>query len=356
MPVATPLPDLTLGTRFPSRLLNLFPAAWKRRHLIHASGGDQEPQSFAVTEALRNAKRILFAWPYEAVEILEAFPAARALVDALPADTECIHLCEAANASLAQGLFPNAVLTWRHETLAWYDSEMQTLVSDLKAFAPEITITFSQSPYPHVLQAALRASRAGARIAWESAMSAPFSNISLEPEIATPRAARFFQSLDLWRYAGFAPRTQWTYLQPDTGRHEMALREWEAKRATPETTWLFVQDAANINALDEALFQTISEKIRAREPGRFTLGAVLWNPELKPISRQGQWLDAPVFHESDFSALLAALDGARGVIGYHCFALQFASLVEVRVSGLLDPSESRHDISGLNPRFEVEWQ
>jgi hypothetical protein len=356
MAIATPLPDLTLGTRFPASLLNLFPSRWKKRHLVKASGGDQEPPGFAITEHLRAARRVLLAWPSETIEILEAFPAARALVDALPPETECIHLCEASSASLAQGLFPNAVLTWKHETLAWHDPEMQTLVADLRAFAPDITITFTQSPYPHVLQAALRTTRAGARIGWEGAVSAPFSNIRLQPDATTPRAARFFQCLDLWRYAGFSPRNQWTYLQPDTGRHEVALREWEAKRASPETTWLFVQDAARINALDGALFESLSEKIRAREPGRFTLGAVLWNPDMKPVSRQGQWLDAPVFHESDFSALLAAIDGARGVIGFHGFALHFASLVEVRVSALLDPNESSHDASGINPRFEVEWQ
>jgi hypothetical protein len=355
MPVLKPLPELTMGTRLPARLLNPFPSAWKRRHLLKASGGDHDPEGVHFTDHLRAARRILLAWSDDAIEILEAFPAARAVVDTLALDTECIHLCEASHADLVQGLFPGAVLTWRRETLAWHDESGRSLVSGLKSFAPDITLTLTQSPYPMNLQAALRASGARVRIGWETAMDAPFANTRLQSETATPRAARFFQCLDLWRYAGFTPRGQWTHLQPDTGRHEEALHEWEVKRATPETTWLYVQDAANITALDAGLFNTIHEKIKMREPGRFTLGAVLWNPDLKPISRQGQWLDAPVFNESDFSALLAALDGARGVIGYHSFALHFSSLVDVRVVALLNASESRHDATGLNPLFEVEW-
>jgi hypothetical protein len=355
MSAAKPLPELTLGLRFPKRLLNFFPSGWKRRHLIAASGGEHEPDGFAFTEHLRASRRILLAWSDDAVEILQAFPAARALIDALPPQTECIHLCEARNAALVSGLFSNAVVTYSRETLAWHEDAVQTLVSDLRAFAPEITLTLTQSPYPMVLQAALRASGARARISWEEASSAPFANTRLQSESATPRAARFFQCLDLWRYAGFTPRGLWTHLQPDVGRHEEALREWEVKRAAPETTWLYVQDAANINVLEAGLFERLSETIRTRESGRFTLGAVLWNPDFKPISRQGQWLDAPVFNEADFSALLAALDGARGVIGSQSFALHFASLVDVRVVALLDASQSRHNAAGLNPQFEVEW-
>src|SRR5690606_32092166 len=107
--------------------------------------------------------------------------------------------------------------------------------------------------------------------------------------------------------------------------------------------WLFVQDAAAVNALDATLFETLHAKISARESGPFTLGAVLWNPALKPVARQGRWLDAPVFNATDFSTLPAALDGARGIIGFHSFALHFASLTDVRVVALLDATESRHD-------------
>lgn len=343
-----------MGTRFPARVLNAFPSAWKRRHLVRESGGEREPDGFSFTGHLRNARRVLMAWSDDAIEILQAFPAARALVDALPPGTECIHLCEARDAALVQGLFQNAVITWRRETLAWHDQPVRSFVAELKAFAPDITITFALGPYPMVLQAALRAGGARARIAWDTAVQPPFANTRLQSDTNSPRAARFFQCLDLWRYAGFTPRGQWTHLQPDGGRHEAAVREWEAKRAAPETTWLYVQDAANITALDGALFESLQEKIRAREDGRFTLGAVLWNPGMKPVARQGQWLDAPVFNESDFSDLLAALDGARGVIGGHSFALHFASLVDVRVVALLDDASARHDASGLNPRFEAE--
>lgn len=350
-----PLPEGTLGTGFPKRLLNFFPAGWKRHHLIEASGGEAEGESFAFTESLRTARRIVLAWSDDAIEILQAFPAARALVDVLPEDAEVAHLCEARNTSLVQGLFPGVAFAWRRETLAWHDEPVQNLIADLRAFAPDITITFAQSPYPIVLQALLRASGARSRVSWETAMGAPFANTRLQSDTTTPRATRFFQCLDLWRYAGFTPRGQWTHLQPDVGRHEEALREWEVKRALPENTWLFVQDASNLTTLDDALFDSLKEKITQRETSRFTLGAVIWNPELKPVSRQGQWLDAPVFNETDFSAFLAALDGARGAIGSHSFALHFASLVETRVVALLNTNESRHDATGLNPMFEVEW-
>ena len=355
MAEAKPLPDLTLGTRFPARLLNFFPAAWRCNHLIKSCGGARETESFGYAEYFRDARRILFAWSSDPIEILEGFPAARALVDALPHETECIHLCESASSTLVQGLFPHAVLEWNRTTLAWHDASVQTLARDLRACAPDIVLILSHAPYPVVLQAALRTTDAKVRIGWEGAVSAPFVNTRLQSDPATPRAARFFQSLDLWRYAGLTPRGQWTRLQPDTGRHTEALREWDAKRAVPETTWLFVQDAANVDALDADLYAMLHEKIRMREEGRFTLGAVLWNPGMKPISRQGEWLDAPVFNESDFSALLAAVDGARGVVGFHSFALHFASLAEVRTLALLDPSESAHDATGLNPLYEVEW-
>lgn len=355
MAEAKPLPDLTLGTRFPVRLLNFFPAAWKREHLIQRSGGDREEESFGFAEHFRDARRLLFAWSSDPIEILEGFPAARALVDALPAGSECIHLCESSTSALVQGLFPHAVLEWNRATLAWHDPAVQTLIKDLRACAPDTVLVMAHAPYPMVLQAALRSTGAKARIGWEGAVGAPFANTRLQSDAATPRTARFFQALDLWRFAGLAPRGQWTHLQPDTGRHAEALREWDAKRAVPETTWLFVQDAANLDALDADLYERLHEKVRMREEGRFTLGAVLWNPGLKPVSRQGKWIDAPVFNESDFSALLAAVDGARGVLGFHSFALHFASLVEIRCLALLDPSESAHDATGLNPLFEVEW-
>ncbi len=360
MPQAKPLPDLALpdlamGTRFPARMLNAFPAAWKRRHLIRQSGGENEPEGFGFTERLRAARKLLIAWPADPVEILMAYPAARALVEVLPPGSECVHLCEASTSALVQGLFPNAVLEWRAGALAWHDPPARALVANLRAFHPEITVVFSQAPYPSILQAALRASGARIRVGWEGSLSAPFANARLKPDRATPLAARFFAGLDLWNYAGFAPRRRWTHLAPDTVRHDAALREWEAKRATPETTWLFVQDASRVEALDGDLYQELHRRISVREEGRFTLGAVLWNPVMKPISRQGAWLDAPVFNETDFSSFLAAVDGARGAIGFHSFALHFASLIETRVVALLDPSESLYDATGLNPMFEVEW-
>jgi ADP-heptose:LPS heptosyltransferase len=355
MPEAKPLPDLTLGTRFPTRLLNAFPPAWKLRHLIRRSGGDKEPAGFGYTEFLQGARRLLLAWPSDPIEILAAYPAARALVEVLPPDSECVHLCEVSCSALVQGLFPNAVLEWKAQTLAWHDASVRALVGNLRAFAPDVTVTLSQTRYPAVLQAVLRASGARLRVGWEGATEAPFVNTLLKPDPTTPLVARFFRCLDLWTYAGFSPSRRWTHLSPDTGRHEAALREWEAKRAAPETTWLFVQDASRVEALDEDLYEQLARRVGLRGEERFTLGAVLWNPEMKPISRQGAWLDAPVFNEADFSSFLAALDGARGAVGFHSFALHFASLVETRVLALLDPSESLPDATGLNPLLEVDW-
>lgn len=355
MPEAKPLPDLTLGTRFPARLLNALPAAWKLGHLIRESGGEKEPEGPGLTELLRGTRRLLLSWPTDSLEILTAYPAAYALLETLPPGSECVHLCEAADAPLVQGLFPGAVLDWKASTLAWHDPSVRSLASNLKGFAPDAAVVFSRSRYPTVLQAALRASGARLRVGWEGATEAPFVNASLKSDPATPLAARFFRCLDLWGYAGYPSARRWTYLAPDTGRHEAALREWESKRAAPETTWLFVQDAARVEALDGDLYEELARRVALRGEERFTLGAVLWNPGMKPISRQGAWLDAPVFNESDFSAFLAALDGARGAVGFHSFALHFASLVETRVLALLDPSESLYDASGLNPMLEVDW-
>jgi hypothetical protein len=355
MPEAKPLPDLTLGTRLPTRLLNAFPAAWKRNHLIRESGGEKETEGFGLTEFLQGARRLLLAWPSDPIEILAAYPAARALAETLPPGSECAHLCDASCAALVQGLFPHAVLEWKPQALAWHDPDMRALAGSLRAFAPDVAVILSQARYPAVLQAALRASGARLRVGWEGAAEAPFVNTLLKPDPGTPLAARFFRSLDLWGYAGFAPSRRWTHLSPDTGRHEAALREWEAKRAAPETTWLFVQDASRVEALDGDLYEELARRVGLRGEERFTLGAVLWNPAMKPISRQGAWLDAPVFNESDFSSFLAALDGARGAVGFHSFALHFASLVETRVLALLDPSESLYDATGLNPLLEVDW-
>jgi hypothetical protein len=355
MPEAKPLPDLTLGTRWPTRLLNAFPAAWKRNHLVRESGGEKEPESFGFTGFLQGARRLVLAWPTDPVEILMAYPAAHALVGTLPPGSECAHVCESANAALMQGLFPGAVFEWKASALAWHDPSVRALVNDLRAFAPEAAVIFSRSRYPAVLQAALRASGARLRVGWEGASEEPFVNTLLKADPATPLPARFFRAIDLWGYAGFPTSRRWTHLSPDTGRHEAALREWEAKRAAPETTWLFVQDATRIEALDGDLYEELARRVALRGEEGFTLGAVLWNPGMKPVSRQGAWLDAPVFNETDLSSFLAALDGARGAVGFHSFALHFASLVETRVLALLDPSESLFDATGLNPMLEVDW-
>ena len=347
------LPDPTLGTRFPARLLNLMPPAWKHGHLIRGSGREETP--FALGAQLRDARRVVIAWPDDPVEIVTGFPAAHALVEVLPRDTDCVHLCEADSAPLVQGLFPGAVLTWRRSELAWHDPAVRTLREGLKAFAPDLVLAWSQRHLPLVLQAVLRSGGAGLRLGWEGAVDAPFANLRLRPDPASPACASYFRALDLWRHAGFGPRTVWPRLQPDTVRHDAALQEWRGKRAQPSSTWLLALDAETTTTLDAERFEDLTRRLRARGEGDATLGAVLWNPDRNPVTREGPWLDAPVFNETDHTALLAALDGVRGVIGPHGFALHFAALSEAPVIALLDASESRYDASGLNPRFEVEW-
>lgn len=355
MPDHEPPSGLILGTRFPQRLLNALPQGWKQRHLLRKSAAARGGNGLHFSEDLRKARKVLFAWPDRQEEILLAFPAARELLDALPPGTECVHLCETGGHALVQGLFPNAVLEWNVRQLAWHDPPLRALVKGLRAFSPDIAVLFSHAPCPVSLQAVLRASGAKVRVGWEGAVDASYVNARLESDPSTPLAARFFQCLKLWRYAGFAPRERWVRIQPDTGRHLEALEEWDAKRATPETTWLYVQDAAAGRPLNAELFEFLHGRVRAREPDKFTLGAVIWNPAGGDVPREGPWLDAPVFGEPDFSSMLAALDGARGVIAYNGFGLHFASLAEVRCLALLKPDEAVYDSSRLNPLFEVEW-
>lgn len=357
--VATPprpqraLPDPTLGTRFPARLLNVMPRDWKIRHLVRRSG--REETSFALGPHLRDARRVVLAWPEDPVEIVAGFPAAHALMEVLPQDTDCIHLCEATCAPLVQCLFPGAVLTWNRTALAWHDPAVRTLRRSLQAFKPDLTLAWSQRRLPLVLQAMLRATAAPVRIGWQDATDAPFANLRLRPDPATPLCAGYFQALDLWRHAGYSPRLAWTHLQPDTGRHDAALHEWQVKRAQPATTWLLALDAESTDTLDAERFEDASARLRARGETGITLGALLWNPAQRPVTRLGPWLDAPVFNETDHPAFLTALEGVRGVIGPHGFALHFAALSEAPVIALLDPSEARYDASGLNTRFDVEW-
>jgi hypothetical protein len=355
MPEEKRLSDLTLGRRFPQRLLNFFPKPWKRAHLVEKSGGAGEPEELRFTDHFRETRKLVLAWPESSVEILLAFPAARALVDSLSAETECLHLCEAHHTALVQALFPHSVVEWKESETAWYEPALQTLCKNLRAWAPDTVLVLSQTPYPTVLQAVIRASRARVRIGWAGGVSAPFANTRLSPDDATPLPARFFQCHTLWRYAGFAPREEWMRIQSDADTRLAASNEWAHKRAAPENTWLYVHDVSSGRPLDQALFSLLEEKIRAREVPGFTLGAVLWNPDGREIPREGSWVDAPIFNESDLPALLSVLEGARGAVGFHGFGLHFASLVEVRVLALLRRDQAAYDAGGLNKLFEVEW-
>ncbi len=362
MPEEKRLPDLTLGKHFPQRLLNFFPKTWKRDHLVQKSGGNHEAQDLNFSEHFRSARKMILAWPERPEEILLAFPAARALLDALSPETEYLHLCESKSAALVQGLVPGTVAEWKDSEIAWYAPVVQTLVRNLRAFAPDTILILSQTPYPTVLQAALHATHAPVRIGWESAVGAPFINTRLQAESTTPLAARGFQSVGLWRYAGFNPREDWTRIQSDEESRLLSANEWVHKRAAPENTWLYVHEVmpgpkgtVAGRRLDSALFAFLEEKIAAREVPGFTLGAVLWNPGDLDVTREGAWLDAPIFNESDFPALLSVLEGARGAIGFNGFGLHFASLVEVRCLALLKQDEALYDATGMNKMFEVEW-
>jgi hypothetical protein len=366
MPEEKRLPDLTLGKRFPRMLLNFFPKGWKRRRLVEQSGGDQEPADLDFSDHFRSTRKLLLAWPERPEEILLAFPAARALFEALAADTDCLHLCEARTSGLVQGLFPGAVVEWKDSETAWHEPAMQTLARNLRAYAPDTLLILSQTSYPTVLQAVLRSTRAPVRIGWEGAVGAPFANARLSAEASTALPARGFQALALWRYAGFSPREEWMRIQSDEEARLLAANEWIHKRAAPENTWLYVHEVVPGpskngrgvpagRALDDALFSYLEEKVAAREVPGFTLGAVLWNPAGLDVPRAGAWLDAPIFNESDFPGLLSVLEGARGAIAFNGFGLHFASLVETRCIALLKPGEALYDASGVNKMFEAEW-
>jgi hypothetical protein len=371
MPEEKRLPDLTLSKRFPQRLLNFFPKTWKHDHLVEKSGGAREPEEFSFQDHLKNTRKILIAWPERREEILLAFPSARALCEAVSGDTEWIHLCEAKTSALVQDLFPGTIIEWRDSEIAWHEPKFQTLVHGLAGLAPDTVWMLSQVPYPVVLQAALRATHAPMRIGWEGGVGAPFANTRLQADAATPIAARGYQALGLWRYAGFTPREEWMRIQADPDSRLAAADDWAHKRATPENTWLYVHDVGpgvrkgskkglhkgtlTGRPLDEELFAFLEEKIAAREVPGTVLGAVLWNPTGAVVARSGAWLDAPIFNESDLPALLAVIEGARGVIGFNGFSLHFASLVEVRGLALLKRDEALYDCSAINKWFETEW-
>jgi hypothetical protein len=349
------LPDLALGKKFPRVLLNFFPRSWKRAHLVEKSGGAHEPREIAFADHFRAARKMILAWPERPEEILTAFPSARALLDALPEETEYLHLCEAKDSALVQGLFPHAVVEWKDNEIAWHEPEMQSLVRDLRDFGPDTVLILGHSSYPTVLQAVLRATLAPVRIAWESAAGEPFVNTTLQADVSTPLAARGYQCLGLWRHAGFTPREDWMRIQSDPdSRLEMAER-WARKQAAPENSWLYVHDAGSGRPLDDALFSFLEEKISERDVPGFTLGALIWNPSGREVPRTGGWLSAPLFMESDLPRMLGVLDGARGAVAYQGFGLHFASLVEVRCLALLKEGEAIYDASGVNKLFEVEW-
>ena len=349
------LPDLTLGKKFPRLLLNFFPKKWKRNHLVEKSGGAHEPRELSFVEHFRTARKFILAWPERPEEILLAFPAARALFNALPEESEYLHLCEAKNAALVQGLFPGTLVEWKESEIAWHEPKVKSLVKNLRAFAPDTILMLGYSPYPTVLQAALRATEAPVRIAWESAAGEPFANTRLQADEATPLAARGFQCLSLWRYAGYAPREEWMRIQGDSESGLETAERWARKRASPENTWLYIHDASSGRPLDDRLFSALEEKISARDVPGFTLGAAIWNPDNKDVPREGGWLNAPLFIESDLPGLLGVLEGARGTLAYHSFGLHFASLLEVRCLALLKPEEALYDASSVNKLFEVEW-
>ncbi len=338
----------------PHRLLHAMPGAWKRRYLLRQSGGIQGCDAFNLAERLKKTQRLLVAWPTRAEDMLLAVPAVKSLREALGEGVVFGHLAEAALGPFLSGLFPGVpLIAWDQGSLAWHEPAVQNCLASLRAFNPDTALGLLD-PFPPVLQALVKASGAGVRIAIDPKhVSWPYANVRIASDPSAPLAGRYFQPLGLWRYAGFPAEERWSRIQPDDSQRKAVAENWAASGSAPEQTWLYLHATASGPALDPGLHALLREKIQKREQGNFALGLLHWNSSGEELQREGVWRESPLLTADGLGALLGIMDGARGVVAFQGPALHFASLAEVPCLALLRKEEKAYDVSPWNPLFAV---
>ncbi len=348
-----PLPRLTLGNRLPYRFLEILPQSWKHRYLLRQSGGDVDCGVFDLSKKLQALRRLLIVWPERVEEMLLAVPTVKALSEALGNGATCAHFAEVRTVPFLSGLFPAAPLVgWDRGSLAWHEPAVQTALASLRAFHPDAAICWL-NPFPSVLQAVVKASGAGIRIAFESVGTWPYANVEMAPDAENPLPARYFHCLALWRYAGFSPQEKWARIQSDAEQRRDAADKWAGALAQPEQTWLYLH-LSDGQDLDDALHAQLSLCLQAHEAAGFRLGWVEWAAAASGPG-EGAWRGAPSLQASGWSNLLALIEGVRGVLAFQGAALHFASLAEVRCLALLRRSEAAYDASRWNRLFQPAW-
>ena len=114
-------PDLALALHGPRRLLQLFPASWKRNYLLRHSGGREDTGRLSLPDQLLAAKRILIVWPERGEDLLMAFPAIESLRRVAGEDAVFAHLAPSELNWLLADFFPaGQILSWTREELAWH--------------------------------------------------------------------------------------------------------------------------------------------------------------------------------------------------------------------------------------------
>ncbi len=350
------LPDLALGRRWPHKFLQVMPASWKQQYLVRKSGGENGSENFTLVKPFAEANRFLIAWPEKREDVLIAFSALRALHAATGRDAVYAHLAADELLPMIRDLFPgDQVLGWKREDLAWHEPSVQAVCESLGVFSPQIAVNLMQ-PCPLVVQALVKASGAGLRMALDAQMEWPYSNMRLEAATHSSMAAHYFQILNPWRYAGFSPEEKWAKLLPDEGQMQDAANAWAAAGAASEENWLYVHDASNPSRpLDDDLYSWLWERIHTRDAEEVGIVLAVVNPATRIFAPEGMWRNVPVLKPADFSDMLGIVSSARGVSGFQGWGIHCASLADVRCLAFLESDQSLYDVSAFNPLFEVEW-
>jgi len=345
-------PDLALALHGPRRLLQLFPASWKRNYLLRHSGGREDTGRLSLPDQLLAAKRILIVWPERGEDLLMAFPAIESLRRVAGEDAVFAHLAPSELNWLLADFFPaGQILSWTREGLAWHAPAVQALVDSLQTFSPEMSINL-MDPCPSVLRAAVRASGAQLRLAMESTPTWPYANIRVQTESETPLAGRYFRILDSWRYAGFEPSEQWPVLPVEAEQRQDGEEAWKLSGAAPESTWLFAHDVADVSrTLDDDLYEQVWEQIQSADSGEVSIALALLNAPSQGIGREGRWRDVPLLKASGLLEFSALAGLARGVAAFQGIPLHIASFSDVRCLALLREDETAYDTSAWNKAF-----